>query len=102
MGLEDTGNFNRERALARAEEENDQALVRKEVAEFQRWARTNGSGRIYVKRWQKTTHSYAFGYVIVTNGDVEPVVYIPEEEGKPGRFRFDSITQLVSAGWIGD
>lgn len=73
-----------------------------ELREYAKFCKATPNGTIHVKRWNPEKRSYDFGFVIVANGAPDPVVYVPGDPTHARRQAFDSITQLISAGWIGD
>ncbi len=79
-----------------------EADVERELREFEAFAKRHPNGTIHVKWWDHQNRDYEFGHVLVLNGHVDPIVYVPLEDGKTQRLPFDTLRQLVVDGWIGD
>lgn len=69
----------------------------RELTEFKRFSEAHRNAKLHVKRWNKTLRNYDCGHVFVVDGKVQPTIH-----SDIGTFKFENVTELVIAGWIGD
>jgi hypothetical protein len=73
------------------------AAASREVERFAAFAKKNPNSRLFVKRWNHTLRSYDCGYVLIVDAKLFPTIYVDDSS-----FKFDDVTAMIVAGWIGD